>query len=140
MEPYRARDVYYEVAKLFPDTEWAKSAREHLQFIMDKGLTKDKEKSDIEIVFFGLNEDVNAKATALLKGSTRSLSLEDTDTTIDVDEADMQPGKKGAPATDASASAPDGGDKTAAPTTSASDAARRAGRASAGARVPAKGQ
>ncbi len=137
MEPHRARDVYYEVAKLFQETEWAKSARERLQFVMEKGLTKDKEKSDIEIIFFGLNEDVNAKAAAFLKGGARVPGMEDADTNIEVDESDMQPGKKGAPVSDAAAPSPDAG-ATPAVTTSAADAARKAGRASAGARVPAK--
>jgi len=139
MEPYRARDVYFEIAKLFPDTEWAKSARERLQYVMDKGLTKSKEKSDIEVVFFGLNEDVNARATAFLKGDDRAPIMDESDTTIDVDEADMQSGKKGEAAadTDATAPPPDPGDAPAV-TTSAADAARKAGRISAGARVPPK--
>lgn len=129
MEPHRARDVYYEVAKLFSGTDWGNSARERLKFLMDKGLTKDKEISDIEIVFFGLNEDVNAKAAALLKTGSTQISPEDSDTTIDIDESDMQPGKKGDAASGTDASAP---------TTSAAAAARKAGHTSAGAKAPVK--
>ena len=137
LEPYRARDVYYEVAKVFPDTEWATIAREHLKYIMDKGLTKEPEKSSVEVVFFGLNENVNAKVTALLKGDDRAPILEETSTTLEVDEADMQSGKKGetAPAADASAPPPDPGAPPPPPKTSAMDAAKQAGKASTGARA-----
>ena len=65
---HRARDVYYEVARLFPTTGYADTAREKLKYLMDKGLTKDKETSPVEVVFFGLDEDVNAKVLALLNG------------------------------------------------------------------------
>lgn len=139
LEPYQARDVYYEVAKVFPDTEWAASAREHLKFIMDKGLTKGKEKSAVEVVFFGLNEDVNAKAMALLKGDDRAPIIEDTDTSIEIDEADMQSGKKGeaAPAPNASAPPPDpdAPPPVTTPALSGANAAKQAGKASAGAKA-----
>lgn len=137
LEPYRARDVYYEVAKVFPDTEWSATAREHLKYIMDKGLTKDPEKSSVEVVFFGLNENVNTKVTALLKGDDRAPILEETSTTLEVDEADMQSGKKGetAPAADASAPPPEPGAQPPPPKTSAMDAAKQAGKASAGAKA-----
>jgi hypothetical protein len=35
---------------------------------MDKGVTKEKESSPVEAVFFGLDEDVNAKVQTLLNG------------------------------------------------------------------------
>jgi tetratricopeptide (TPR) repeat protein len=66
LEWYRARDVYYEIAKLFPLTSHAGIAREKLKFLMDKGVTKEKEKSAVESVFFGLDEDVNLLVKALL--------------------------------------------------------------------------
>jgi len=69
LEAHRARDVYYEVARLFPGTDWARSAKTRLQFIMDQKLTQSKEVIGIERTFFGLDEDVNAKASALLKGT-----------------------------------------------------------------------
>lgn len=86
LEWYRARDVYYEIARLFPRTENSNTAREKLKTIMDKGLTKAKETSPIEAVFFGLDEDVNAKATALLGGAEAKLD-ESTDEDIDRDVA-----------------------------------------------------
>lgn len=69
LEWYRARDVYYEIARLFPSTSHAGVAKDKLKYLMDKGLVKEKEKSAVEAVFFGLDEDVNAKVTALLKGA-----------------------------------------------------------------------
>ncbi len=123
LEPYRARDVYYEVAKLFPDTEWATAAREHLKFIMDKGLTKGQEKSQVEMVFFGLKEDLNTKVTALLKGEDHAAAPEESDTALEIDEADMQSGNKGA--TPEAGKAPVNSDT----------AAKQAGKASAGAKA-----
>lgn len=67
LEWYRARDVYYEVARLFPGTGHAAIARDKLQALLDKGLTKDKESSPIESVFFGLDEDINKMVRELLK-------------------------------------------------------------------------
>lgn len=72
LEHHRARDVYYEIARIFPRTEWDTASREKLQFIMDKGLTKVKEKPAIESVFFGLDEDMNLKANNFLKGITEA--------------------------------------------------------------------
>jgi hypothetical protein len=68
LEYYRARDVNYEVAKLFQQTDWGTTGKERLQAIMDKGATKAKETIDIDKVFFNTEEDMNAKANALLKG------------------------------------------------------------------------
>jgi tetratricopeptide (TPR) repeat protein len=137
LEPYQARDVYYEVAKVFPNTEWSTAAREHLKFIMDKGLTKGKEKTQVEMVFFGLKDDVNALATALLKGKDQPPAAEELDTNIEIDEADMQSGKKGAPPPDADASAPpaDPGAKPDPAPVDALNAAKQAGKASAGAKA-----
>lgn len=69
LEPYRARDVYYEVARLFAGTEWGAAAKARLQYLLDQRLTEAKEGGSIEKTFFGLDEDVNAKATALLQGT-----------------------------------------------------------------------
>lgn len=136
LEPYQARDVYYEVAKVFPNTEWAVAAKDHLKFIMDKGLTKGQEKTQVEMVFFGLKDDVNAKATALLKGDDHAPIAEETDTNIEVDEADMQSGKKGDPAADASAPPADSGAPKATPAPMGIvNAAKQAGKASAGAKA-----
>lgn len=85
LEFHRARDVYYEVARLFPGTPWDQSARRRLAFILEKGLTKDKENTAIETVFFGLQADINAQAAALLKGEI-----------LDGAEGDIPPPDKGA--------------------------------------------
>lgn len=74
LEMHRARDVYYEVARLFSKTQWETIARQRLQSIMDRGLTRGKETSAIENVFFGLDEDVNSKADALLKGAAAEIT------------------------------------------------------------------
>jgi tetratricopeptide (TPR) repeat protein len=56
---YRARDVYYEIAKIFPNTEWEETALLNLKDIMDKQLTEKEEKMPLENVFFGFSEDIN---------------------------------------------------------------------------------
>lgn len=66
-EYHRARDIYYEAARLFPRTEWGNIALQRLEYIMDNGLTADREKSNIAKVFFGIEEDMNAKANELLE-------------------------------------------------------------------------
>jgi hypothetical protein len=71
-EWYRARDVYYEVGRLFPKTDWADAAVSRLDFIMKKELTKDKEKLPIENVFFRFHEDMNKLALELLDKSKRT--------------------------------------------------------------------
>jgi len=63
---YRARDVYYEVAQLFPGTHWEAAARRALTALMEAGRTKAPETAAAQTVFFGLDEDVNAKVLALL--------------------------------------------------------------------------
>jgi tetratricopeptide (TPR) repeat protein len=68
LEYYRARDVYYEIAKLFPNTEEGDEALAKLKLLMEKGLTKEKEVSPVEMVFFGLDEDVNDRVSKFLKG------------------------------------------------------------------------
>ena len=67
LEPYRARDVCYEVARLFPRTDWSAQAIERLHAIMDKGLTRNKETSPIENVFFKTGDDVNKLVEQLFK-------------------------------------------------------------------------
>jgi tetratricopeptide (TPR) repeat protein len=63
---YRARDVYYEVARLFQKTRWEEAARTRLEFIMTRGYTKKDESVSSANVFFGIEEDVNAGVDALL--------------------------------------------------------------------------
>jgi tetratricopeptide (TPR) repeat protein len=90
LEWHRARDVYYEVARLFPGTGHAEVAREKLKYMMDKGLTKEKEVSAVEVVFFGLDEDVNAKVKALLNGDLDKAAEAATDLSVEED-AEEQP-------------------------------------------------
>ncbi len=83
-EWYRARDIYYEVARIFPKTDWSRAARTRLQFILDKELTKEEEKSAVETVFFGLKEDMNKMVADLLKET-------DKDEKVKQPEADEEP-------------------------------------------------
>lgn len=101
---YRARDVYYEVACIFPFTDWSEMAVRRLRFIMDRGLTKEQEKSPIESVFFSLDEDMNQKVRDLFekiaagpktlyenyvdKADEASKDVEDEDDNLDLDVPD----------------------------------------------------
>lgn len=74
-EPYRARDTYYELARLFTGTPWGEFARGRLQNIMTTGVTRDTEPVPIASVFLASEEDVNAKVEQLLglgKGSGKT--------------------------------------------------------------------
>jgi len=66
-EWYRARDVYYEVARIFPYTDWSAMAVRRLRFIMDRGFTREKEKWEAETVFFAQMEDINEKVKELFE-------------------------------------------------------------------------
>lgn len=68
-EIHRARDVYYEVARLFTGTEWGDEARLRLKFIMENGMTDAGEEANITGVFFGSEEDMNAMAKKYLTES-----------------------------------------------------------------------
>ncbi len=68
-EIHRARDVYYEVARLFTGTEWGDEARLRLKFIMENGMTKEAEEANITGVFFGSEEDMNVMADKYLTES-----------------------------------------------------------------------
>lgn len=65
-EWYRARDVYFEVARIFPRTDWADAAIPRLKFIMQQGFTAGKEQAPIESVFFAFQEDMNEVVTGFL--------------------------------------------------------------------------
>lgn len=66
-EFYRARDVYFEVAKLFPDTDWSRQATERLRAIMAQGLTAAQEEVTVEHIFMSGDEDMNGLVEAFLK-------------------------------------------------------------------------
>jgi len=59
LEWHRARDVYYEVVKLFSGTYWQDFAVNRLEYIMAEGLTKSGEVTQVEYVFFGIDEEAN---------------------------------------------------------------------------------
>ena len=58
-EFYRARDVYFEVARLFRGTPAGRSARERLARLMEQGHTDAPETGNLAGVFFGTTEDMN---------------------------------------------------------------------------------
>jgi len=66
-EPFRARDVYFEVAKLFPRTDWGDDALARLEKLMDSGKTRKAEAASTESSFFGLEEDMNKLADELIQ-------------------------------------------------------------------------
>ncbi len=61
LDNYRARDLYYEVGRLFRGMPEGEIALSSLQFIRNRKLTEDEEKAAIERVFFDIVEDVNTK-------------------------------------------------------------------------------
>jgi tetratricopeptide (TPR) repeat protein len=63
---HRARDVYYEVARLFPSTAAGKMSLLHLKNVRASGRTDGKEARGVVNVFFGVEEDMNKKADRLL--------------------------------------------------------------------------
>ncbi len=63
---YRARDVYFEVSRLFRGTDYGDLARERLTFIMKEGLTSEKEAANVTKLFFGSEEDMDALAQTWL--------------------------------------------------------------------------
>jgi tetratricopeptide (TPR) repeat protein len=65
---HRARDVYYEVGRLFKKTVWATQAIRRLKFIVAEGHTAQDEQARINKVFFGVEEDMNAKVAEFLGG------------------------------------------------------------------------
>lgn len=64
---YRARDVYYEIAKIFPNTQWEETALINLKYIMDNNLTEKKEELPLQNVFFGFSENMNKLVEELLE-------------------------------------------------------------------------
>ncbi len=70
LEVHRARDVYYEIARLFPNTEWGDLALAHLRTLMQNGSSREPEKVNIAKVFFGLDEDMNAVVDKFLASVT----------------------------------------------------------------------
>ncbi len=95
--PYRARDVYYEVASLFQRTPWAEVALPRLQAIMTAGTTRGKEPTPIANIFFASEEDVNAKVTEFLAAGGRAPAKPDGKTTVDKKDGTDKKGGKADP-------------------------------------------
>lgn len=71
-EYHRARDVFYEMARLFVGTAWQERADTGLRRIMDTGLTDVEEERDVADLFFALNEeDINELAREYLESLDR---------------------------------------------------------------------
>ena len=65
-QPHRARDVYYELGRLFGQTPWGENACRSLRRILDSGETAGDEKASAQDLFFAADDDVNAEARKLL--------------------------------------------------------------------------
>lgn len=89
-EWHRARDVYYEVARVFPSTDWSGRARQRLSFIMEKRLTLGDEKTPIESVFFGWTEDMNEEVKKLLESAEAGAEGEDEEEEEDIENLDRE--------------------------------------------------
>lgn len=91
---HRARDVYYEIASIFPATDWSKMSRRRLRYIVDKELTRDDETLPIENVFFAWQEDMNERVTEFLEADEAAVDAapkdarEETDVDLDSDGGD----------------------------------------------------
>ncbi len=68
-EVHRARDVYYEVARLFPGTDWGDEARLRLKTMMDLQMAARPEDPNITGIFFGTEENMNELVLKYLKES-----------------------------------------------------------------------
>ena len=66
-DPCRARDVYYEVARLFPRTDWSAAAMERLADIRKRGLPREPDPSAGEELRFRNADDMNRRVERLLK-------------------------------------------------------------------------
>ena len=66
-ELHRARDARYEVVRLFPQTDWEDAAAIELDRMMAEALTEEQEEVSAEIVFFGLQEDMNQRVRDYLE-------------------------------------------------------------------------
>ena len=68
-EMYRSRDVYYEIARIFDQSDWSDAARARLALIMNNNLTGEKERADYWKTFIDVKEDMNALARECLGGA-----------------------------------------------------------------------
>jgi len=75
LDNYRARDTYYETARLFEGTPEGEIAYKSLTFIREKKLTDEKEEIGLEKVFFDSAEDVNKKVDDYIAEAERRRKL-----------------------------------------------------------------
>jgi hypothetical protein len=66
---HRTRDVFYEVARVFPGTEWAEVAHERLVTIQRENLIGDAEDVAVTTVFFGGKDDMEQLVVEYLEKS-----------------------------------------------------------------------
>jgi len=97
---YRARDVYYEIAKIFPNTEWEETALINLTSILNKKLTEKKEQQPLENVFFGFSEDINEQVEELLEAKKEKIYLEELEQNKKDEENTKEPHATKPPALD----------------------------------------
>jgi hypothetical protein len=79
LEWHRARDVYYEVARIFPNTDWADLATERLRYIMKNKLTEKEEEVEVQEAFFALKEDMNKLANSYLASYRSTKGVQQAD-------------------------------------------------------------
>lgn len=96
-EWHRARDVNYEVARLFRPPVWSEEARGRLKGIMAGGNSRKGEDANITGVFFGTEENMNQVADDFLKG----------DATEDLPDPPKTKDQKNAPAATKPAGSPE---------------------------------
>lgn len=63
---YRARDLYFETARLFPGTRSGRQSLDRLRALMSR-MPEEKEEADVSNVFFGTVEDMDAIVRTFLK-------------------------------------------------------------------------
>ena len=76
---HRARDVYFEVARLFKNTAWGDIARDRLVEVMKDERVLEPEPVNIAKVFFAIDEDMNAVVEEFL-AETETQVVEPTTT------------------------------------------------------------
>ncbi len=61
LDNYRARDIYFEIAKLFRDTPEGEIAYSSIKFFRERKLAEEAENIGLEKIFFDSIEDINKK-------------------------------------------------------------------------------
>jgi len=66
-EMHQARDVYYEIVRLFEQTDWSAMARKQLVLMMKNNLTRGKERANYWKTLIDVKEDMNKLVEEYLK-------------------------------------------------------------------------